>query len=895
LVESETLTDPDLRPIVLELLRNASQDGTADQDSRLGTRFGRYEVTSKLGRGGMGHVYAARDVELGRMVALKFLDASEMGAPSVAERLVQEAKAASALNHPNIVTVYDVVRQNDEIALTMELVEGQSLREHCQSPQPAGRVAQWGRQVASALAATHRRGIVHRDIKPENIMLRPDGRVKVLDFSLARQIWTDSTGSSTSGLLAGTLQYMSPEQTRGDVPTAASDVFALGIVLFELLCGRHPFDAPSPIDTAHAIAHADPQPLPADFPREMASLLHAMLAKDPLRRPASADVEHRIARWSDSSTAIKNRGPWRMLTGLAGLFGAGWLLWTLVSSSWFQPKPVVLEPVKQWLETSVTAAALSPDGKLLAYAPVGGPVSIRRLADRQIRKTSEPVKVRMSRIAWFSDQKHLLISGIADWDQAPHVWMLAMEDTIDRPVLLPAKGRDATPSPDGARIALTSADGALIWIADRNGAIQRILREAPPNTTYSSLVWSVDGARVSYMVLRASPSPELSLQQSFETVAVDSGRVVAHVDNLPMYSGTALPDGRILCLPWAYPASSHGGALIEIRTDPNTGTFLGQSRRPMPYVEDGLYSSFSASRDGSVMALVAASSFINLYVADLKNESGKLSLANTRRLTFEESEDYPHAWNRDSNAVYFESNRRGNYDLFRLRLDQREPEALYASPEDEQLPHLTPDGNWILFRKSGLAPNAILMRMPSGGGKPEPVPVDGKTSEEFRCGSRTNSRCVIRSKENRQFVFRELDAVKGKGRVLARTVIAALLIFDWDLSPDGTMLAIPNHDPQAAQIRLVPLGGAAGADEQLIQIPGMRNLSSVAWSADGKGLFVSAVTVTGGVMVYSDLAGNIQPLLESARATFAVPSPDGRRIVFPERVHSNSVQLLRTP
>jgi len=243
----------------------------------------------------MGYVYSALDNELGRPVALKFVGPEAVANRTLIDRLVREAKAASALNHPHIVTVYEVVRSQGEVAIAMELVDGKSLRYYCGEAQPIARVTGWGRQVAQALAAAHARNIVHRDIKPENVMVRSDGYIKVLDFGLARQVL--STGDSRSGQssvrLAGTLNYMSPEQTRAQPASSASDVFSLGIVLYELATGKHPFLRDSPVDTAHAIASAEPRPpraLNPGFPPTLDPLLLAMLAKNPAARPSAEQV-----------------------------------------------------------------------------------------------------------------------------------------------------------------------------------------------------------------------------------------------------------------------------------------------------------------------------------------------------------------------------------------------------------------------------------------------------------------------------------------------------------------------------------------------------------------------------------------------------------------------------
>lgn len=201
--------DKQVRDAVLSLLGGAGKPDTLE---RLGQRIGRYILTELLGKGGMGEVYAARDSELGRFVAVKLLGqpATEEWVP--AARFIHEAKAASALNHPNIVTIhevihYEVIPAESRLAIVMELVDGVSLRQLCGSPQPIDSVLHLGQQIARALAAAHGRGIIHCDIKPENLMVRKDGFVKVLDFGLAQ----DLASTSLSVLPAGTLRYMSPE------------------------------------------------------------------------------------------------------------------------------------------------------------------------------------------------------------------------------------------------------------------------------------------------------------------------------------------------------------------------------------------------------------------------------------------------------------------------------------------------------------------------------------------------------------------------------------------------------------------------------------------------------------------------------------------------------------
>jgi tetratricopeptide (TPR) repeat protein len=268
----------------------------------IGSLIGPYRVDGLLGRGGMGEVYRAFDVRLGRAVALKMLPDHKRTDPAV-ERFLREARAASALNHPNIVTVHEIGETDGGAPyMVQELVEGRTLRSTLRAmPRlPLADVADVGRQVARALAAAHRAGIVHRDIKPENLMQRRDGYVKVLDFGLARVVVADDTHGDTlqhegtaPGVVVGTSAYMSPEQAQGHPVGPASDVFSLGVVLYELATGTRPFSLDGGFAVLHAIVRSHPLPpsrhVP-DLPSTFDGLIARMLAKDPVLRPSAEEV-----------------------------------------------------------------------------------------------------------------------------------------------------------------------------------------------------------------------------------------------------------------------------------------------------------------------------------------------------------------------------------------------------------------------------------------------------------------------------------------------------------------------------------------------------------------------------------------------------------------------------
>jgi len=276
-----------------------------------GTLITHYRILSKIGAGGMGEVYLAEDTRLDRQVALKLLPAEFTQDADRVRRFIQEAKAASALNHPHIVTIHEIGEADAGRFIVMELVQGQTLRT---MPKPCAPdlLVNLGCQIARALTATHAAGITHRDIKPDNIMLRDDGYVKVLDFGLARLMPATATDSeaatlmqqTTPGSLLGTVAYMSPEQARGEPVTHATDIFALGIVFYELATGQHPFKADSLVGMLHAINSQTPAPLARlnpGLPVALDSLILRMLEKDARLRPTAAEVDQALGELTGRS------------------------------------------------------------------------------------------------------------------------------------------------------------------------------------------------------------------------------------------------------------------------------------------------------------------------------------------------------------------------------------------------------------------------------------------------------------------------------------------------------------------------------------------------------------------------------------------------------------------
>ena len=283
-------------------------------------KVGPYEIIGPLGSGGMGQVFRAHDPRLNREVALKLLPPEYSADPMRKQRFEQEARAIAALNHPGIVSIYDV---GDGWMVT-ELVEGETLR---QAQLTMLQVVDVGAQIAEALAAAHETGISHRDLKPENVLLTPDGRTKILDFGLAKMV-TPAAASETPqnrstltnpGVPTGTPGYMSPEQVRGQESDYRSDIFSLGLMLYEMLAGKPAFQGDSAVEVMHAIVTEDPPELPESVPDGLRRIIKRCIEKNPAQRFQSArDLAFALRSFAGLSASGPEHGPHVRAPGAAG-------------------------------------------------------------------------------------------------------------------------------------------------------------------------------------------------------------------------------------------------------------------------------------------------------------------------------------------------------------------------------------------------------------------------------------------------------------------------------------------------------------------------------------------------------------------------------------------------
>jgi Tol biopolymer transport system component/tRNA A-37 threonylcarbamoyl transferase component Bud32 len=458
----------------------------------IGSRLGQFVIRAALGAGGMGEVYEAEDTRLRRRVALKVVRQDVAADPVRRVRLEREASAVAMLNHPHIVTVHSLEEHDGRLFITMELIAGSTLASSLPAHGfPFERARRISRELADALSAAHACGVVHRDLKPSNVMITRDGVVKVLDFGLSRlaveqsdgRISTDSL--TVDGNLVGTAAYMAPEQIEGRPADARSDLFSLGVVMFEMATGRRPFNGPSALSILTSIAKDTP-PLASDVnpavPEEFARLIDRCLVKDPLQRMQSAvDLRWQLDDLSGALPARKRAGHTRVgLKGARTATAAGLGVLALLSATWMafgrasEPaedrrmvRLTVDLPSNQVIVPEFNPhVALSPDGTQLAFTSLPGPVSIRRLDTLETKVVESTTTPGFRGAPLFSPDGSALafIQGNAILSSARPFFKVALSGGA--PIKLVEY--------DAFHRGDWSSDGGIYWTARYPGGIVRI-------------------------------------------------------------------------------------------------------------------------------------------------------------------------------------------------------------------------------------------------------------------------------------------------------------------------------------------------------------------------------------------------------------------------------------
>ena len=706
-----------------------------------GTKIGPYEIQAPLGEGGMGAVYQAHDPTLQRTVAIKVLAKQDEDASA---RLLQEARAASALNHPHICTIHEVGEHEGQAFIVMEHVEGKPLSALIPSDGlPPESVIRYGTQIADALAHAHERGVVHRDLKSANVVITPEGRAKVLDFGLAKRMPRADADAVTRtqetltqpGMLVGTLAYMAPEVLRGEAATARSDIWALGVLLYEMASGRLPFGGKTGLDLATAIVRESPASLTGQVSTGFRAIVQHCLAKEPAQRYGTA-AEARAALetiQSDSGTQPASIAPvgvtrtWRVAAALIGL-----VLVAGVIGYWLRPGPETRTAPRSTVPrlsnpVQVTSAVgvegyptWSPDGQMLAYesnqAGNWDIWAVQPGSSQPVNRTADYAGVDRG-LSWSPDGSQIAFLSDRDGDRGVFV-MSPLGGPPRKLGTFSGRAGGATQVDlqwlaDGT--ALATKVGGSDWPLDgeEGDVFVEILTVATGETRRALL----PGLTIDRHELQWSPDEQYLayIDTSSQSNEIAWLRVLRIVDG----EATAITDGltRNLSPSWSadskmlYYVSNRGGSLDLWQQPMDAGIPVGDPERVTVGV--GMQSA-TFSPDGSRLAYVRGGNLGNLWRVPVFADR-PATWADAEQLTFDEARiDYVDV-SSDGDRVAFNSERSGNQDIWVMPTAGGEMQQLTTDRAPDISPNWSPDGQQLTFYslRSG---NRDVWIMPAAGG-----------------------------------------------------------------------------------------------------------------------------------------------------------------------------------
>ena len=780
-----------------------------------GSRLGPYEILGQIGAGGMGEVYRAKDPRLGREVAIKVLPTSFSQDADRLRRFEQEARAAGVLNHPNITAVYDIGSHDGAPYVVQELLEGETLR----SVLAGGRLAQrktieYAVQISHGLAAAHEKGIVHRDLKPENLFVTRDGRVKILDFGLAKLTHQEegsqvtnlptATAGTEPGVVMGTLGYMSPEQVRGRPADARSDIFSFGAILYEMLSGKRAFHGDSAADTMSAILREDPPDLSVtnqSISPGLERIVRHCLEKNPEQRFHSAhDLAFDLEALSGTSaqTAVQSVGSSRsrrsaLLTlagalAVAAAFAAGHFLWK---------GPALSHPSFQRItfrRGNIGNARFAPDGKSVVYGASweGKPIEIYTVRPGSPETTA--VGYKSAALFGVSSSGELALSlrdsflsgssGIGTLARAP------LGGGVPREILKFVEWADW--APDGRELA-------IVRFADSNNRLEypigKVLYKSPRGIF--GVRFSPRGDRIAFL--------ERGGNGTALWVTDLAGKAVKRAEGLHGISIAWAPSGDEI---WAEDRSGQGDdRILAVEPSGKTRVLARAPGRIIPYdiAADGRALVEHAISRRSVVALAPGETKQrDLSWFDGTNPSG--ISADGKTVLLLETGD----------AV-------ASQTPFYLRKTDGSP-AVKLGEGDAQ--DLSPDGKWVLLRSDD---GAALTLVPTGPGdavKLQPTGVEHVTNAVFLDDGRRLLFYAREAGKGQKGAFYLMEIPAGKPQKIA----SGYGLVGKVVSPDGKWIVGLGADWNE-DLALIPFGGG-----ETKSIPNTNTVDPIRWSADGKAI-----------------------------------------------------------
>ena len=796
-----------------------------------GTKLGEYEILSPLGAGSMGEVYRARDSRLNRDVAIKVLPELVSFEPDRVLRFEQEARAAAALNHPNILAVYQMGTYLGVPYLVSELLEGKTLAESIRrGPLPLHKAIDYGVQIAQGLAAAHEKGIVHRDLKPDNLFVTKDGRVKILDFGLAKLVQpkesliNQAPTVTLPGVAMGTVGYMSPEQVRGLATDHRTDIFALGAILYEMVMGQRTFQKPTEADTISAILNEEPPPisqLAPDTPSALQKVIRRCLEKNAEQRFQSAsDLAFALEALSQSAVQApagdsekKKEGLSRLRLALAGaalvvLLGAAVI-------TYFRMRPAPVPKVADYVQLTHDGqqkSLVGSDGSRLYLSR--GEVRAGSFASHGVAEMSisggEPRKIsimpspNMVAVDLSPDGSELLV---VDGQGAPPkgpLWRIPLLGGSPRK-LGDVVGETAALSPDGKMLAYTNLGD--LFLAKSDGTGSRKLLGMKGDILH--ITWAPDGGGLRFDSSETAGNVGQQLAWEVSVAGTDLHRLLAGWHTPPdECCGKWTADGKY----FVFQSNSQIWAL------PKKTTFFGSEPKPIPLTSSPMsLSSPLPSKDGKKLYVIGQTYRGELMRYDAKAAQFSPFLGGI-------SAEYV-AFSKDGQWATYVSYREGT--LWRSKLDGRERLQLTYPPMYPVLPRWSPDGKKIIFFEFALSadkPARMYEVSPDGGSPRQLLPDDP---------------------------HQQLDP-------------------NW--SPDGSKIVFAgeSNDPASA-IRILDL-----ATHQVSDVPGSHGLYSPRWSPDGR--YVSAFSADSSKLLLFDFHTQKWTEVASGSLSWLNWSHDGQHV-----------------
>ena len=810
-------------------------------------KIAHYQILKKIGSGGMGDVYLAEDRRLNRKVALKLLPSEFTNDKDRLRRFEREAKAASALNHPNILTIHDIGQFNSVSFIASEYIDGETLRHRMRKTKmPLQEILSISIQVAEALDAAHHSGIIHRDIKPENIMLRKDGYVKVLDFGLAKLVETRNplnvsnmetfTSQKTqSGVVLGTIRYMSPEQARGLKLDARSDIFSLGVVLYEMITGSLPFQANTPTDQVVAILQKDPPALHiyGEFPEELQWILDKALAKDPDERYQSTkelqtdlkrirkhlEIEQELKR-SDPSTAkvpVKSK-PRRTISKKIALFlGVSTLLILLFTIFYSAKKTttkkdLVPEHHQITFTGKASAPSISPDGKFVAYVS-GSSLIVQDVSGGHPLEVfkGDNVHLKDAQPRWSPDGSQIAFTFIGESEHG--VFTIPKLGGTPRKI----SSRVAFPawSPDGSELALTfQASKDIMFKNLLTGQTRSI-----PFTADFTWIYDLDWSSLGKLLLVTFNPKTMKFQ--IWIVNVNGSEKQKILEDF----------GEVTMARW----SGNGKAIYLLVTRGNTKNLMKISFKESDHsistrtLLSGLEAqgAFSISKNGNQLAYNKEFSFSNLWLAVLQGSSGKQQFE-AKQLTTGTLTIYNSSFSPDGHRIVFSMGNKTNSNLYVMNLADGSLHQITFMNSFNDSPAWSPKGDRIAFASYGIKTSRVWTVRSDGEELHELIGTQVSNTAGRTVIWAPSNQILYESVNNRNFYLLDPETEKEKKLIENESVG---WVFTPRFSPNGQKLALSWTRKSFIAQYIISL---VDSSQTLLK---KGNIDAIGWSKDGKWIY----------------------------------------------------------